>query len=65
MDYNQDTIVLIGPEGGFSNEEISIFQHLNITFVKLDEYTLRAETAIISCIFAIKTLYQSNKSCSI
>ena len=57
IDYNRDSILLIGPEGGFSNEEINMFEHLDITFVKLGNYTLRAETAIIASIFTIKNLY--------
>ena len=57
IDCDEDTILLIGPEGGFSNEEINMFKHLNITFVKLGNYKLRAETAIIAAIFAIHNLY--------
>ena len=57
IDYNRDSILLIGPEGGFSNEEINMFEHLDITFVKLGNYTLRAETAIIASIFTIQNLY--------
>ena len=57
IDYNEDTILLIGPEGGLSSEEIDMFEHLNITFVKLGKYTLRAETAIIAAIFTIQNLY--------
>ena len=57
IDYNKDSILLIGPEGGFSNEEINMFEHLDVTFVKLGNYTLRAETASIAAIFAIQNLY--------
>ncbi len=57
IDCSKDSILLIGPEGGFSNEEINMFEHLNITFVKLGDYTLRAETAVIASIFAIQNLY--------
>ena len=56
IDYNNDTVLLIGPEGGFSNEEINMFERLNMAFVKLGNYTLRAETAMIASIFAIQNL---------
>ena len=58
---NNDTVLLIGPEGGFSNEEINMFERLNMAFVKLGNYTLRAETAMIASIFAIQNLLYPNK----
>ena len=61
IDYNNDTVLLIGPEGGFSNEEINMFERLNMAFVKLGNYTLRAETAMIASIFAIQNLLYPNK----
>lgn len=57
LDRNKDTILLIGPEGGFSNEEINMFRCLNVTLLKLGNYTLRAETAAITSIFAVYNLY--------
>ncbi|MSO13899.1 RsmE family RNA methyltransferase [Rickettsiales endosymbiont of Trichoplax sp. H2] len=57
IDYTQDTLVLIGPEGGFSTNDISLLKNTNATFVNLGNYTLRAETAIITSIFSIQNLY--------
>lgn len=37
--------VLIGPEGGFSEKEIALFQSKNIPVYSLGQQTLRAETA--------------------
>ena len=39
---------VIGPEGGWSSEEIDFFNKNNITFVKLSETILRTSTASIN-----------------
>ncbi len=39
--------VLIGPEGGWSDAEKSLFQERNISSLKLHDFTLRGETATI------------------
>ncbi len=47
-DNKDDRILLIvGPEGGFDNKEISYFKENNIKFVSLGDNILRAETAAI------------------
>lgn len=40
--------VLIGPEGGWSEEEKSFFAEKNTQYISLSDFTLRAETAAIS-----------------
>lgn len=40
--------VLIGPEGGWSDEEKRLFQDHNLQHIGLGQFTLRAETAAIS-----------------
>lgn len=46
--YN--TVIFIGPEGGYSDEEISLFTNNKIIPLKLGDYVLRAETAaIVAC----------------
>jgi 16S rRNA (uracil1498-N3)-methyltransferase len=49
--HNQVEIALfIGPEGGFSDEELSIFKDKYIKPLRLGRYVLRAETAaIVAC----------------
>jgi len=42
-----NTIVLVGPEGGFSNEEISELKKLNPNLLSLGSRRLRTETAAI------------------
>lgn len=44
----QDVVVLIGPEGDFSQEEIGMMNQQNVKFVHLGPYRLRAETAAIT-----------------
>lgn len=42
--------IFIGPEGGFSDTEISLFNSEKIQPIRLGDYVLRAETAaIVSC----------------
>lgn len=51
VEYIKNKISLfIGPEGGFSDNEISMFYDLNIKPLKLGENVLRSETAaILAC----------------
>ncbi len=43
-------LVIIGPEGGFSDEEIELLHNNNISSVTLGNLILRAETAVITAI---------------
>jgi len=45
--------VLIGPEGGWSDEEKELFEQLNIKHLNLHDFTLRAETAAVASIAKI------------
>jgi len=43
-------LILIGPEGGFSSEEISMIKKKNFTVAKIGNYRLRTETAgVVAC----------------
>ncbi|PZV99906.1 16S rRNA (uracil(1498)-N(3))-methyltransferase [Metamycoplasma auris] len=42
-----DTMIIVGPEGGFSDEEITLAKKKNVAIVSLTKTILRAETAII------------------
>lgn len=44
---NEKILVIIGPEGGFSNEEFEFFTKNNITTLSLGDLILKAETAVI------------------
>ena len=49
--------IFIGPEGGFSSEEISFFEKNNAHFVSLGPNRLRAETAAWTAITILKDMY--------
>jgi 16S rRNA (uracil1498-N3)-methyltransferase len=44
---NEKILVIIGPEGGFSNKEFEFFEQNNITTLSLGDLILKAETAVI------------------
>ncbi len=48
-----DIIILIGPEGGFTEDEIQLAQNEGFDPVSLGEHRLRTETAVISAISGI------------
>lgn len=52
-----EVLVLIGPEGGFSEEELDTAKAEGFEFFTLGSYTLRAETAAISVISSINFYY--------
>lgn len=47
---NQDVVLFIGPEGGWTESEIEIFKHHNVSIQSLGAQTLRAETAAIAAV---------------
>lgn len=53
LSVNEKVGVLIGPEGGWSDEEKAMFKRLNIKHLNLHDFTLRAETAAIASITKI------------
>lgn len=46
----QKILVIIGPEGGFSNKEFDFFKQNKITTLSLGELILKAETAVITAL---------------
>lgn len=47
---NDKILVIIGPEGGFSDKEFKFFTNNNIIKVSLGDLILRAETAVITAL---------------
>mgnify|MGYP002624213579 CR=1 FL=1 len=45
---NDKIIIIVGPEGGFSNREFELLQSNNIPMITLGKLILRAETAVIT-----------------
>ena len=48
-----DVVIFTGPEGGFSEEDISLFKENNAKFISLGDQILRAETAAIISSFLL------------
>ena len=49
IDIQQPTTLVIGPEGGFSNDELIIAKNAKFTAVSLGDNRLRTETAGVAC----------------
>ncbi|MFQ3307382.1 MAG: 16S rRNA (uracil1498-N3)-methyltransferase [Candidatus Midichloriaceae bacterium] len=61
IDYSMDSLVLIGPEGGFSSKELDLIKsYKDIYSVSLGNLVLRSETAVISSLYMINTFYEKN-----
>jgi 16S rRNA (uracil1498-N3)-methyltransferase len=53
--------IFIGPEGGFSDNEIQFLKEIGFYSIYLGENVLRTETAAIYAIGAVKTILSENK----
>ena len=47
---NEKILVIVGPEGGFSAEEIGMFENYNLPKLGIGKLILRSETAVISAL---------------
>lgn len=47
--------VLIGPEGGWSEDEKNLFEQANIKYLSIHDFTLRAETASVAAVTMLWT----------
>ncbi len=62
VDKYQKWAVLIGPEGGFSNQEVEKIESLSSTIsVSLGERILRSDTASTAAIFSLQSLVENRK----
>ncbi len=55
---NSKILVIIGPEGGFSNKELGLFKGKSIPMLTLGDLILKAETAVITALGNI--IYEYN-----
>lgn len=53
-DQSMPSGVLIGPEGGWTENEIGLFKKQNIAIIKISDHVLRAETAAIVAAHALQ-----------
>ena len=51
---NEDTLFIVGPEGGFNLEEIEQAKQKNVKIISLTKSILRSETALIYMLSRIK-----------
>lgn len=47
IQYNQNILVVVGPEGGFSQREFDLFKNTNVEMLTLGDLILKAETAVV------------------
>ena len=55
---SEKILVIIGPEGGFSQREFDLFKNKNLPIVSLGDLILKAETAVIAALGDIVYEYQ-------
>ncbi|HHE37048.1 MAG TPA: 16S rRNA (uracil(1498)-N(3))-methyltransferase [Candidatus Cloacimonetes bacterium] len=61
-DIQKPLCIIIGPEGGFSNNEIEIFRQKEIPSFSLGNHILRAETAAIASVSQLLEYYLKENS---
>ena len=57
LTIDENLRLLIGPEGGFNDEEINLFQKSSFSNIILGKRILRTETAGLAAISALQTLF--------
>ncbi|MEZ5014264.1 MAG: RsmE family RNA methyltransferase [Chitinophagales bacterium] len=60
-DPGTSVLIMIGPEGDFSKEEIAAAEENDFRSVKLSETVLRSETAAMSAVLFLHAIYQNIK----
>ena len=58
IQQNEKVLVIIGPEGGFSQKEFDYFRSKNLPLLSLGDLILKAETAVIVTLGDIVYEYQ-------
>ncbi|MEI7474334.1 MAG: RsmE family RNA methyltransferase [bacterium] len=54
----KNILIIIGPEGGWSNEEFDLFNKENLPLISLGNLILRAETAVVSALSQVIYEYE-------
>lgn len=58
LDYQKAQVLLIGPEGDFSEEELELAKKQDFYPINLGEYRLRTETAALCAVHTIRLKYR-------
>lgn len=53
IDKSKDILVIIGPEGGFSEKEFELFKNKNVPLITLGKLIYRADTALTAAITCV------------
>lgn len=53
VNKNSSILIIIGPEGGFSEDEFSFFKEKNIPLITLGNLIYRADTALVSALTTV------------
>ncbi len=59
IDSKENVLVIIGPEGGFSDAEVGFLKTKPVEFTSLGKTILRAETAAIYVVSAFKLMWEN------
>lgn len=57
LEHNAELAILIGPEGGFSPEELHCAQSHHVQHIRLGPRVLRTETAAITALSILQSMY--------
>jgi len=60
FDFTKKNIIMIGPEGDFSEEELTLSKKHDYAPINLGEYRLRTETAAISAVQSLRLKHRMN-----
>ena len=56
LKFDESVAIAVGPEGDFTDNEVALLKGQDFLPVQLGERILRADTAVISAISAIRTM---------
>ena len=56
LKFDESVAIAVGPEGDFTDNEVALLKEQDFLPVQLGERILRADTAVISAISAIRTM---------
>jgi 16S rRNA (uracil1498-N3)-methyltransferase len=61
---SREVVLVVGPEGGLSDEEVSLLDRRGFNLVSLGPQVLRTETAALYAVAAVQSIYRELIACS-